>query len=139
MSVTDLGYDQYFDKSVVSKTETVSSLDADVLWEGIGGNQVLSDGNISSSDGSMNMNLSSSQFSISDGVTDRTVMGKFPDGTYGLRITDRNGNTMFNISGEGNVIQSANGKIKIDLDNNQIIISDENNERILIGEDQSGF
>lgn len=132
-------YDAYFDASVVNREGEMTSLDGEVILEGLAPSQVLASGAITSQDNRMSLDLGGNNFVVNDGLVDRTQLGKFADGQYGFRVTDQSGNTLMNITGENNKIVSADGKMIIDLTNNRILINDGTNDRILIGYDANGF
>lgn len=139
MSYLDQGYDPFLDRSVVSETRETSALDTEAILQGVGAEQILSKGSINSVDGLMKYDLDNTIFKVNDGTIDRVLLGKFEDGEIGLRIFDKEGNKLFDMSGETNLIQSSDGRMQLDLTDKQLRVFDETNLRVLIGFQQDGF
>ena len=55
------------------------------------------------------------------------------DGGIGLRIREKDGNELLNITGDRNIMQSRTKKMQLDLDEEQARWYDEINLRIMIG------
>lgn len=134
MSYLDIGYNQFFDKSLIKKRETLSTIDAETYFDGIGAESLISSGTIFSQDKRLAMNLSENNFQVNDGTVERIELGKFDDDEYGLRVKDRDGNVLINITGTDNILQSPDGKMQIDLTNKQIRVYDDSNLRVIMGE-----
>lgn len=128
-----MAYDEYFDNSVFTGISTIESIDTDILLEGISGQNILSDGSIKSVNERFDINLSGNTMAINDGVVERVRLGEMEDGEVGLRITDRDGNVLINITGSTNLIQSKTGKMQLDLDEEQARWYDDKNLRIIVG------
>ncbi|MEI7478573.1 MAG: hypothetical protein WCJ81_09185 [bacterium] len=65
--------------------------------------------------------------------TEVVRIGLLADGTFGISLFDINGNLVININSSNGKISSADGKTVWDLVNNQFIVNDGANDRILIG------
>lgn len=133
MSYLDSGFDAFFEKPLGLNNSQFSSIDQDVMLSPISANKIQ-DGVMSSSDNRTQLDLNSSLYTVSDGMVSRVQLGKFSDGEYGLRIFDRDGNVLIDITGENNLIQSPDGKLQLDLTRKQLRAYDENNLRALFGE-----
>jgi hypothetical protein len=131
VSYLDNGFDLFLDKTSPPSGE-VSAIDQDAITDSISGSKISS-GTISSNDGRSNLNLDDSLYSVSDGLVNRVEMGQFDDGEYGLRIRDRDGNLLIDITGTRNLLQSADGKFQIDLTDKQLRVYDQFNLRVLLG------
>jgi len=74
------------------------------------------------------------QIKVSDGTYDRVIIGLDSiTSTYGIKIYDSSGILILDLNGTTGVISSADGKLYFDLVNNQIIVNDGSNDRVLIG------
>ncbi len=131
---TDFGYDEFFDKNISPTPQELTTIDSDILFQGISGQNILSSGSIRSESGRLNLNLTDNIFSVNDGTIDRVKLGLFEDGQYGLRIVDQAGNVLMNITGKTNLIQSADGRMQLDMTNKQFRVFDATNLRVLLGE-----
>lgn len=113
-------------------TEQVG-LDSTSSYDQISGSQVKGD-KITSLNGSLELDLQGDRYVVKEGEIDRVEFGRLSDGTIGLIIRDTNGNELMKISGERNVIKSANNNIELDFDNERILIRDASGTpRVLIG------
>lgn len=139
MSYLDSGFDSNMEKlPQVSGSGELSSLDFDAILQDITANKLVG-GTVSSVDKTMAMNLDAGVFTVNDGLIDRVQLGRIEGGQYGLVIRDSDGNEIFRITGDKNLIQSKTGKMQIDLDEEQARWYDETNLRILIGKAQGLF
>lgn len=109
-----------------------SDIDFDAIIDSISASKILG-GTMASNDGRTSLALDDGTFLSSDGLIDRVRLGKMDDGSYGLIIKDREGNVLFNITGETNLIQSKTGKMQIDLTEEQARWYDDLYLRIGIG------
>jgi hypothetical protein len=140
MSYTDLGYDDFLDRSISETSNELSDFDVNSLLGKVSGNEISSTGIIRSQEQRVSFDLDKELFSVNDGTIDRVLLGKFDDGEYGLRIFDRDNNRILDITGTSNVIKSSDEKMTIDLTNNNIIVRDETNTpRVLIGFRKGAF
>jgi hypothetical protein len=116
---TDLGYDdiikaQNKTNSTNQSLPYVTKPEFDSSYEGVPGQKVQG-GTTSSVDGRLNFNLEEGYISSETGVGQVLRLGKQADGSYGLLISDEQGNPLLNVTGDNNFIQSPDGKIKLDL------------------------
>lgn len=133
MTYNESGYDEYMDRSLVSTQAQFSDLDMDTVFDGVSGNKILPNGVISGIDGRVKFDLDNEVFVVNDGVRDRVKLGRFDDGEYGLRIEDADGNSLMDVTSSNNIFKSSDGKMEIDLTNNQIRVYDDSNLRVIIG------
>lgn len=136
-SYLDSGFDSNMNKIIEGESET-SSLDFDALVESISASKISS-GIMRSNDNKMSMNLDDASASWGDGLSERVKIGSLGDNEYGLLIKDQNGNVLMKISGKENIIQSANGKMQIDLTDEQARWFGETALQILIGKAKGVF
>jgi len=129
-----MAYNEFFDNSIIPQQAELNTIDIDLLLDGISGESLLSSGSISSQSKRLTMDMDGDTFAVNDGTIERIRLGRFDDGEYGLRIQDRDGNILFNITGTQNLIQSASRKMQLDMTNNQAKWFDDRNLRILIGD-----
>ena len=134
MAYNDLGYNDFFDRSIVQPTNFIQSIDSEVLLEGIEGETILGQGAVKSSNGRLIMDLDGNTFLVSDGTAERVRLGQMEDGGYGLRVKDRKGNVLLNLTDETNLIQSSDGRMKLDLSLKKFLVYDQTNLRVLLGE-----
>lgn len=134
MPAQDLGYDQFFDKSVALRGDNIPAIDSGVILEGITGADILSSGTVRSQSGRLEMSLDGESFIVNDGTVERVRLGQMEDGEYGLRIQDKEGNVLFNITGVKNIIQGSDQRMQIDLTKRQLRVYDDKNLRVIIGE-----
>jgi hypothetical protein len=128
---TDIGFSNLFEKEVPASNDP-STLDLDAQIETLSGEKVRG-GTMSSNDGRTQLGLDSGTYVVNDGVQERLRLGQMEDGSYGIRIKDKDGNVLMNITGDNNQIQSASAKMQIDLSAEQLRFYDETNLRIIIG------
>lgn len=139
MSYLDRGYNEYLEQSIIPQEIEYSDLDIDMLFDSLGGQKIASSGSIESQDRRLSLNLGDNLFAINDGTVDRVKMGKFEDGEYGLRIYDREGNVLMDITGTKNLIQSSDASMQLDLTDKQFRVYEGNILRILMGYGQGLF
>ena len=132
MSYLDSGFDPFLEKVADPGTAEISNQDYDALIDSLTGNKIVG-GAISSVNQKMVFNLSDGTFIVNDGLSERIRLGFMENGEIGLRIRDKDGNELLNITGDRNIIQSRTGKMQLDLDEEQARWYDEINLRILIG------
>lgn len=133
MPYQDLGYDEYFDKSLNIANQSITNANSDILLEGISGESLSSTGAIQSLNKQMSMDLDNNTFTINDGTIERLRLGTQVDGSVGLKIVDQDGNVLFNITGKTNLIQSPSGKFRIDLTKERAESYDDFNLRAIFG------
>jgi len=134
MAYNDLGYSEFFDRSIVQPTNYLQSIDSDVLLEGIDGESILGQGAVKSSNGRLIMGLDGNTFLVSDGTAERVRLGQMEDGGYGLRIKDRKGNVLLDMTDETNLIQSNDKRMQLNLSLKKFLVYDQTNLRVLLGE-----
>lgn len=134
MAYNDLGYSEFFDRSIVQPTNYLQSIDSDVLLEGIDGESILGQGAVKSSNGRLIMDLDGNTFLVSDGTAERVRLGQMEDGGYGLRIKDRKGNVLLDMTDETNLIQSNDKRMQLNLSLKKFLVYDQTNLRVLLGE-----
>lgn len=134
MSYVNSGYDQYFDKSIIGTSTQISNIDADILLSEIDASSLTSSGSIKSNNNRLTLDLSDETFAVNDGTIERIRIGAFEDGEYGMRIVDKSGNILFNITGTTNLVQSPDQKMQLDLTGKQLRVYDDKNLRVLLGE-----
>jgi len=132
MSFLDSNFDPYLEKIVDTGSSEQSNQDFDALVDSFSGNKVVG-GVLTSANGRSAYNLDDGTFIVNDGLAERARLGVMEDGGIGLRIRDKDGNELLNITGDRNIIQSKTKKMQIDLDEEQARWYDEINLRILIG------
>ena len=76
----DAGFDEYLNRKIGEHLEDIpgfslSALAADTLIEGISGNKILASGIIQSQNGRIKIDLTNGTITISDGATDRILIG----------------------------------------------------------------
>lgn len=131
MSYLDNDFNVFLDK-FYQPSSSITALDFDADVESFDASKVVS-GILRSTDGRTAVDLDKSLFSVNDGLIDRVEVGKFDDGEYGLRIRDREGNILVDITGTKNLLQSADQKMQLDLTDKQFRVFDQFNLRILLG------
>ena len=133
MSYEDAGFDQYLLRSLEATYTEQAGVDSSSAFDQISGSQVKGD-KIVSLTGSLELDLQGDKYLVKDGDINRVEFGRLFDGTIGLIIRDTQGNELMKISGERNIIKSANGNIELDFDNERILIRDiSGTPRVLIG------
>jgi hypothetical protein len=130
VSYLDNNFDPFLEK--ISDSFTPTTVDQDALIESLNASK-LNSGVVQSVDKRTSMDLDNSLYTVNDGLINRVEMGQFDDGEYGLRIRDRDGNLLIDITGTKNLLQSADGKFQIDLTNKQLRVYDQFNLRVLLG------
>jgi hypothetical protein len=135
----EAGYNVFIENPVFVTQGELSDLDAEALLGNISANKILGTGSISSQDGRLALNLGDNLFKVNDGTRDRVKFGLFEDGEYGLRIYDRDGNTLVDITGSNNLIQSSDGSMQLDMSDKQFRVYEGNVLRVLLGYQQGGF
>lgn len=92
-------------------------------------------GSLKSQDGKVELDLDGEKLIITDGVIERVRLGRQSDDSYGLIVKDINGNTLMQITGDINFIQSSNGRTKLDFVANKLTIKEVGGlTRVVIGE-----
>jgi hypothetical protein len=80
------------------------------------------------------------KFSVYDTTGVEVVrIGLLADGTWGISLFDSSGNLVITLNSASGKISSADGKTVWDLVNNQFLVNDGTNDRILIGYQAGGF
>lgn len=140
MDYTQAGYDKFLTRDPFpSSSQEVDPLQFDQDTPEISGSKIQG-GVMQTQDGKTVFNLEQGYFRINDGAQEVTRLGVQEDGSIGLVIKDRNGNTILRFTGDQNFIKSPGGNMEINLDNIQFIIRDERNDtKILIGKEVGGF
>ena|SRR3990167_8471932 len=130
---TDAGFDDYLLRPLTAGYTEQIGLDSSSSYEQISGSQVKGDA-IVSINKRLNIDLQNDSFIITDGNINRIELGKLEDGTIGLIIRDDQGNSLMQISGAVNKIQSPNSHLELDFNEERILIKDEGGiPRILLG------
>lgn len=135
-SYTASGYDEYFQKSIFPNTSdsgSINPFDFSSQYQGLSASQVIG-GLLKSTNGRVRLDLDNEAFIVSDGLVERVRLGKQLDGSYGLLIKDANGNTLMQITGNTNLIQSFNKHMILNfIDENLTVSSDGENPLVIVG------
>jgi hypothetical protein len=127
MAYTDIGFDENLNRIEATPDQSAQALDPlqfDTFTQQISASK-LQGGIISSPDGKTQIDIDQGIFKVSNGVQDLITLGILPDGNVGLLIKNNDGQTLMQVSGDVNFIQSANGFMKIDMTNEIIKILNE--------------
>ncbi len=131
MNYSDLGYNSYLLRPLEATYIEQVGIDSSVVYEQISGSQVRGD-KISSLNRTLNLDLEHDSFILTDGSTNRIEFGKLPSGEIGLIIRDDKGNILLEISGATNKIQSSNGHVNLDFNEERLLIKDEGGTPVVL-------
>ena len=124
----DSGFNSYFQREIVpansqQEGEDVSAFDFESRLQGILLNKVVG-GSFTSADGRVIVDLENNVIQVSDGNVERVRLGKLQDDSYGILIKDHNDNTLLQIAGSKNIIQSPTTNLQLDFDEERILVKD---------------
>ncbi len=139
MNYLDTQFNDNLERDLFPVSGQLSSLDMDSVTQSLDIGKLTTTGSLKSSDGRLAFDLEGNTYIVNDGTIERVRLGRMDDGSYGLRIQDKDGNVILNITGETNLLQSSNGHMQLDLTAEQMRIYDETNLRILLGKGENLF
>lgn len=133
MNYLDAGFDPFLARvdQTTQSLQQIDSLAFDQFTPNISGTKVQG-GLLTSNDGKVRIDLENNTFIVTDGIAERVRLGVLPDDKIGLLIKDKDGNVLMQISEGLNIIQSANKRLVLDIDNEQFIVSNEGLTPIVI-------
>ena len=138
MSYLDIGYTDFLAQQDTQNKQQ-DPLELDYNIPELSGSKIVG-GLLTSNDGKTQFNLEQGTFKVSDGAQDRVVLGVLPDGSVGLLIKDINGNILMQISGDIDLIKSADESMSLDFNEAQLIVRNEGKVPVvLIGKQINGF
>lgn len=133
MTYTDIGYNDFLLRPLEASYTEQIGIDSSSAFNQISGSQIQGD-KIVSLTGNLELDLQGDRYIVKDGPINRIEFGRLDDGTVGLIIRDTQGNELMKISGDRNIIKSANSNLELDFDNERILIRDiSGTPRVLIG------
>src|SRR3990167_2970210 len=131
MTYDEIGFNDFLLRPLEASYTEQAGVDSSTSYEQISGSQIKGD-SINSANGNMRFSLQDNQFVVTDGIVNRVELGNLTDGTIGLIIRDNQGNELIHISGDINIIQSANKHMQLDFNAEQLIVSDEGSIPIVL-------
>lgn len=131
MTYEDAGYNQYLLRPLEATYTEQAGVDSSAAYEQISGSQIKGD-TISSANGNMKFDLQGDRFLVTDGIVDRVEFGKLSDGNMGLIVRDNQGNELMHISGDINIIQSANKHMQLNFNNEELVVTDDGSTPIVL-------
>lgn len=134
MNYLDAGYSEFLERSDAQNRQ-VDIVEADSISSEIPGSRVVG-GALVSPNGRVQLDLETGRFKVNDGAQDRVILGYLPDGSVGLLLQDVDGKKLMQISGDTNIIQSADQKFLLDFINKKLLISNIENQVVL---DENGL
>lgn len=138
MNYTDLGYDEFLSKDTPATTQEIDPFTFDNFVANFSGSKIEG-GVLISQDKKISVDLDNGTFKVNDGTIDRTILGNLPDGKIGLLIQDSKGNLLMQISEGKNIIKDSQDIINLDFDNAQLLLKENGNPIMLIGNQTNGF
>lgn len=132
MSYIDIGYDENLNLIEDSPVQDqgIDPQAFENFTDAISGSKIQG-GILTSPDGKVKLDLETGAFIVNNGVQELVRFGILPDGNVGLLIKDQNGNTLLNVNGNNNLIQSATGKMILDFVAENFSVFDDANLRVV--------
>lgn len=127
MNYLDAGYGEFLSREDAS-AKSIPQLDplsGDQLLDQMSGSTIQG-GVMYSNDNNMSFDLEQNMFSVNDGVTDRVRIGIQEDGSIGIIIRDESGNSIFQVTGNSNILRSSNGAMELDFVSERLVFYDAN-------------
>lgn len=107
MRYQDTGYDNNLNKSIFSsRKERLTEIEAEENIEGFPFKDLVPRGSLIFKDGRTEINAEEGYIETTDGVVPRFRLGKQKDGTYGVRLWDKDGNILIDNTGNNNTINT---------------------------------
>ena len=131
MSYLNNNFSVFLEKNMDTPVE-LSNQDYDATTNSIDASKIVG-GVVSSTDNKTQFDLNNNTYIINDGLAERVRLGIMEDGEYGIRIKDKDGNVLMNVTASEAILQGPLKRLQIDLIKDQIRVFDDVNLRGLIG------